>query len=251
MESKIVLRAGLRRHKGTVLGIFFLSAAVSFALAAALFLWFCSEDYVNRELERAGYGDLTIWVSDVPEGVDGTPGEVLLAEEIEELPEVEKVSVQELIFSDYEIHGQKSDSEGQLILFRPGENRYRFFNDALGGYLEEGPEIEAGEVYVPPSLISMFGVSVGDRVTFPIARGGRTKEFVIKGFYEDPFMGSSMIGMKGFLVCERDLREIREEIWEAGIDGLARAGAMVHVTAGEMDGADSFGPRFLGRIPPA
>lgn len=229
-----------------MLGIFFLSAAVSFALSTALSLWFHSENYVNRELERAGYGDLTMWVSDVPKCVDGTPGEVLLAKEIENLPEVERVTVQELIFSDYEIHGQKSDSEGQLILFRPGENRYRFFNDALDGYLEEEPEIEGGDVYVPPSLISMFGVSAGDRVTFPIARGGRTKELVIKGFYEDPFMGSSMIGMKGFLVCEEDLRVIGEETLEAGIDGLARAGAMVHVTAGERDDADSFGSRFWG-----
>lgn len=239
MEYKVLLRAGLKRHKGTIFGIFLLTAAVSFALASALSLWLNSERYVNQELKRAGYGDLTIWVSDVPEGVDGAKGEALLAREIENLPEVERVTVQEMVFSDYEIHGEKSDSEGQLILFWPDEHRYRFFDRDLKKYVEDVPEIGAGEVYVSPSLVSMFGVSAGDRVTFSIARGGKTREFVIKGFYEDPFMGSSMIGMKGFLVCEEDLNRIREEIREAEIDALARTGAMLHVTAGELSASES------------
>lgn len=42
-------------------------------------------------------------------------------------------------------------------------------------------------------------------------------------------MGSSMIGMKGFLISESDRRAVLEVIKDAGIDALARDGAMFHI----------------------
>ena len=51
----------------------------------------------------------------------------------------------------------------------------------------------------------------------------------MKGFYEDPFMGSSMIGMKGFLINEADRNGALDILQNAGIDALARNGAMLHI----------------------
>lgn len=42
-------------------------------------------------------------------------------------------------------------------------------------------------------------------------------------------MGSSMIGMKSFLICGGDYEEILQIIAASGIDGLARDGFMVHI----------------------
>ena len=75
----------------------------------------------------------------------------------------------------------------------------------MSGYQAAPAEIAPGEVYVSASMASMFGVQVGDAITFPIARSGGDVTFTVAGFYEDPFMGSSMIGMKGFLVNGQDL----------------------------------------------
>ena len=47
-----------------------------------------------------------------------------------------------------------------------------------------------------------------------------------------PFMGSSMIGMKGFLICEQDHEEIAGMIEESGADSLAREGFMLHISQG-------------------
>lgn len=69
----------------------------------------------------------------------------------------------------------------------------------------------------------------GDIITFPVARGGKTMDFTVAGYYEDPFMGSSMIGMKGFLISEADYREILRVTEESGMDRLARSGAMLHI----------------------
>ena len=79
----------------------------------------------------------------------------------------------------------------------------------------------------------MFGAKIGDEITFPIARSGRELTLTIAGWYEDPFMGSSMIGMKGFLVSESDRQTALDILANAGIDALARDGAILHIFAAE------------------
>lgn len=226
MEYRTLLKANLKRHRGALIGVFVLMLFTCAALGTVLSVWTNSGRYVSAEMERAGFGQLTAWVS-------GLTDTSILTEEMQSLPEVSHVDTQELIFSDYTVGEQESDSEGQLILYRSDENRYRFFMDELEGYIEQPDAISAGEIYVSPSMVSMMGLSIGDEIRFPIARSGRDMVFTVAGFYEDPFMGSSMIGMKGFLIGEEDFQEIRQIIESSGIDALAREGAMLHVFAAE------------------
>lgn len=239
MEQKTLLKASLKRHKGSLAGIFLLIFLVSLSLATVLSVWNNSSRYVRGEMERLGFGGITAWVSGIP---DAGP----LSQEISSLDDVEQVGVQSLIFSNYRIGGQESDSEGQLITYDPQEYPYKIFADDLSGYQEGAAEIAPGEAYVSPSLRSMFGVQVGDEISFPIARTGVEKSLVVKGYFEDPFMGSSMIGMKGFLICAQDHDEIAQRIAEAGIDFLARPGYMLHVfqRAGSAAGAAELNSRL-------
>jgi len=75
----------------------------------------------------------------------------------------------------------------------------------------------------------MFDIKIGGEITFPIARAGRNFTLTVKGFYEDVMMRSSMIGMKGFLISEPDRQAALTLIQNAGIDALARDGAMFHI----------------------
>lgn len=222
MEYSTLLKAGIRRHKGSLFGVFILILLVSLSLGTVLTIWTNSSSYIRAEMNRAGFGAITAWVS-------GLSDEDTLSEEITALPEISAVEIQQLIYTNYETNGQESDSEGQLILSNPGETRYRFFTDDLSAYSSEIPQIEPGEIYVSPSLISMFGIALGDKITYPIARAGGNMTFTVKGYYEDPFMGSSMIGMKGFLICPEDFDKISQIIGSSGIDALARVGAMLHI----------------------
>ena len=222
MEYKILLKAGMKQHKGSFAGIFLLILLVSVALGTVLSIWSNSERFLVTELKRAGFGDATAWVSGVPENI-------LLQKDIAAMEEVADVQTQNLLFSNYAANEQESDSEGQLIAYDAEEMRYRFFEDGLYGYREDRPDILPGEIYVSPSLVSMFGIKIGDSITFPIARNGGTVDFTVKGFYEDPFMGSSMIGMKGFLICRADYEQLVRQVNEAEINGLARTGAMLHI----------------------
>lgn len=222
MNCKTMLRANVKRHGGGLLGVFALILIVCLALATVLAVRYNSQNYVRGEIERLGFGGLTAWVSDVPDME-------ALERELSALPDTAKLEAQPLVFADYEVNGQESDSEGQLLAYDPERYPYRIFRDGLSGYQDEPAAIGPGEAYVSPSLTSMFGVRRGDEIRFSIARAGVGKTFVVKGFFEDPFMGSSMIGMKSFLICPQDLNEIAQTAEAAGIDALARPGAMLHL----------------------
>lgn len=222
MENTIIFRAGIRRHKASLLGIGVLLFLVSLSLTTVLTVFLSGGRHIEQEIQRAGFGNLTAWVS-------GVPDMEALTSSIETQEGIERTEVQNLIYSDYEANGVESDSEGQLFPWDSGTETYRFFRDGLNGYRDAPEEIIPGTVYVSPSMISVMNLKIGDSVTIPVARSGVTKSFTVAGYYEDPFMGSSMIGMKGFLVSEVDYMEIQKVIEETGMDSLARKGAMIHI----------------------
>ena len=127
MEIRTLLKANLKRHIGSVLGVFFLILLVSVSLATVLTVWSNSGRYVNEEMDRLGFGDITAWVS----GLDNVS---TLTEEIADLDEVDSVGVQEIIYSEYEVGEQESDSEGQLITYDPERYPYKIFSDDISDY---------------------------------------------------------------------------------------------------------------------
>ena len=90
MENRILFRAGLRRHRSSLVGVFTLVFLAALVLGTVLAVWSNSGRYVSTEMDRAGFGILTAWVSDVPD-LDS------LAGEIASLPDVSAVESQEII----------------------------------------------------------------------------------------------------------------------------------------------------------
>lgn len=222
MKNKTLIKANIKRHKATMIGIFVIMLMVSLTLNSVLTLWLNANSYIKAEMERLKYGNITAWTQDIPD-------QERLFEEINQLQDVETVSVQQLIYSNYKIQDAQSDSEGQLIVYNPQEVPYRIFNDTNDEYQKEAVSIQAGEIYISPSLQSTFTIAIGDEIRFIIGRAGNEKIFTVKGMYEDPFMGTSMIGMKGFLISQNDYDEIAESIEQADMDALARTGQMFHI----------------------
>ena len=120
MEYLTLWRAGVRTHKGSLVGIFFLLLFISLSLGTVLTLWNNSDRYIRSEMKRAGFGELTAWVHDVPEQTG-------LEDAVAGLDAVEQVESQRVIYADYKVKEQESDSQGQLIPLAVDEERYRFF----------------------------------------------------------------------------------------------------------------------------
>lgn len=224
LENKLIFRAGIKRHKGSLIGITVLLFLATVSFCTVLTVYFQGNQYIQSELRRIGFGTMTAWVSDVPD-IDA------LTENLRNQEGVEKVEIQNLIYADYEANGVESDSKGQLIPWKKSDTAYRFLRNDLSGYKDAPEEIQPDEVYLSPSMQSILNAKIGDTMVFSIARNGMTRSFSIAGFYEDPMMGSSMIGMKGFLISPSAYGEIIMTIASEGADSLAKSGAMIHITA--------------------
>lgn len=227
MNIMILLKNGIKKHRGVIIGLFVLQFLISFSLITALTVYTNSGNYVSHEMKRLGYGNITAWVSNL-NGVEG------LVAEIESLDSVDHVGVQPLIFSGYSINGTHSDDEGQLIAYTPDQYAYKLLDNNLRDYHQDNMTIEKGEIYISPAMKSVYDVDTGDTIRFELSRSGDVKEFTVKGFFEDPFMGSSMIDMKSFLINPADFNDVSEQIKQiSDFDVLARAGNMLHVFKSE------------------
>ena len=215
---KMLLLAAVKRQKGSIVGIFLLVWILSACIFSSLTLFISGNAYVKGEMERLGFGELTIWVNGE---------EASLTEQMQALPDVEKAYTQPLIFSGYEINGGYSDNEGQLLVY-DGTVDYRFLN--ADGTQAATPEIADGTVYISPAMQSGFDVTIGDTIQFELSRKDGIVSLTVAGYFADGFMGSSMIDMKSFLINASDYENMQDILRNAKeTDVLGRNGAMVHV----------------------
>lgn len=224
-----ILRRGLWKQKGTVIGIAVLLFASYFAACMALMVHINADRYVQDEMSRLGYGDITAWISEM-DNLDR------LAEEIRGVSLVGSVDIQPLIYSGYQINGMRSDNEGQLLFYDEESYPYQFLNDTLDGY-QIVDRIESGEIYISPAMQSTYDVQVGDEIRFSLSRGMEAAVFTVGGYFEDPFMGSSMIDMKSFLINREDFETVLGTIQDiSDLNILARQGAMLHISGANNNG---------------
>ena len=130
METKILLCANLKRHRGTLFGIFFLVLLAAISLSSVLTVWQNAGKSIRTEMNRLSFGDMTIWVS----GLDSPDA---LVNELNGLDVVKQTEVQEIVFSEYRIGEQESDSEGQLIVYEPEKYDYKIFENDLSEYKKD------------------------------------------------------------------------------------------------------------------
>lgn len=216
----ILLSSTFRTQKSGLMGMFVLVFLVSVSLFSSLILYTGGRTSISAEMDRLGFGDFTVWVNG---------NEEALQTEISALPEIEDVTVQPLIYAGYEIGGQYSDDDGQLIVY-DGSVPYGFI--AIDGTPAETPEIEKGNVYISPALSSSFSVEVGDTIQFELTRQDGILSLEVAGYFADGFQGSSMIDRKSFLISAEDRQEMLSLLESANdYDVLGNAGAMLHVFA--------------------
>ena len=228
MDFITIFRAGLQKHKVTLIVIALLCMIVSASVNTAEAVLKSSRTYVISEMERIGYGDITYWLS-------GCEDYALLTEQMNQSASVKSANLQNTIYSGYSMNGQHSDDEGQLIAYTPDEYRYQFLSADLKSYINP-QSISENEIYISPSMKSSFNAEIGDTITFSLSRANDEAVFTVAGFYEDPFMGSSMIDMKGFLISENAFRNLQNQIKSISeFNVLAETGAMLHVTSTDRD----------------
>lgn len=220
MKLKIVLKKGWLKHKGSFLGIFILFFVISLSLVTALNISVNSMKHISLEMERLGFGDITVWVHQNQE-IDE------ISEDLKNNEDIDDIKIQPLIFSGYSIHDKHSDNEGQLLAYHPNEYNYQLLDK---NFQNIQTTIADNEIYVSPAMHSTYDFQIGDQITFDISRSSQPKVYTIQGYFEDPFMGSSMIDMKSFLINDHEFTQLSQDIQNTSeFNQLSRIGAMLHI----------------------
>lgn len=221
MRYFTIIKANIRKQKESFIGMLILIFIITVFLSAVLTIVSNSRNYEISQMDRLGYGDLVSWCVN-QEGYEEA------VEEVEALDEVSKVDRQNLIYAKYKINGTEVSNPALLVEFNPDNYDYDMFKDDFSGKKETDTIIKDGEIYVSPTLCSLYDAKIGDHMEVSISED-TSEIYTIAGFFEDPFMGSSMMGMKTFLVNEKDWEHLFRVVQETGADTTMKVGSMLHI----------------------
>lgn len=227
MKYFTLLKANIKSQKGSFIGISLLMFIITISLLAVLTIWKNAAEHEQEELWRTGYGDITCWMT-------GEADIEKLRGQISDLKDVEKVEEQNAIYSrKYYVNGHEGIT-GVAQIFVFGEERYDYhiYNKSLTG-IEKNPEaLREGEVYVSPAFCSLYDAQIGDEFSVQIAGEQDRVSYTIKGFFEDPVAGTSMMGIKTILMNSADMGKLSEKMKEAGVFEKA-GGSLLHIFKSE------------------
>ena len=214
MDIITILKANIRHQKGSFFGIFILMMIVSLSLTAVLTISINSHKSDEEALEHAGFGDMIVLLDSLGEETDD------LIQKVENHEEVERIQIIPAICANYKvINGKENSNSVMLTRYDTSQLNYRIFNEDGTGYLEEPEALQAGEVYLPICYSTSYDCKVGEKIEFKMA--GKAELYIIKGFFEDPFMGSSMMGIKTLLISDADMEAMLKEIQEKTNDSIS------------------------------
>lgn len=207
MRNLTLIKANMKRGRGTYPGIGLLMFLITVSLGAVLNILSSAKSYNEKELVRIGYGDIAVWV---PAAYDsgGLVNQVLAIEE------TERVEQEEILLAAYRVNDTENGSDGLFACY--DAKRYKVFDDGITGYMEKPFDLKEGEVLVSPSFASLCGAEIGDILEVKITGDADVTGFRIAGFFEDPMGGSALMGIKTILMREADMHQLKGACESAG-----------------------------------
>lgn len=197
METVTLLKANIRKKKVTFLSILLLMFLI--AMSAAV-IFGMAENYSNamkNAYEISKSADITVYIAK-----ENLTKELRRAVEENEL--VGKVRYVDTICADQSSVGDRTN-RNSLFMMELREGIF-LYNGDLNGFSEEIPVLESGEIYLPLGMKSTLECQLGDTIRMECEDGAH--EFLIKGFVQEPALGSANIGWKQVFLSHEDFENI-------------------------------------------
>lgn len=209
---RTLVAAGLRRGKGSFLGLLFLMALTAAALTFTVCMYVDLNAREAEALVEAGAGD--VYAYDLASNLtDETLADI---EALDEVGEVRANGALSIPTKFYDENGESVDKNpSSTVLYKAwGEGVSCKLLTPDGTRFAEDPQPPAAdEVYVPLPLRVSPGMDVGDTVELDLGAGSRT--LTIAGFIEDPQMGTSFMELKRYQVAPGTYEELARDVDEA------------------------------------
>ncbi len=226
-EMITLLSANIRSSKKSFISVAVLLFIVSLSVTAVITVRTNSATRVSEAMEEDGFGDLWVAFVDVPVEEKGTTVEEL-KRRAEACQVVDKVNTTNIIWADvWTINESNSNNSLMFMLQGDGGISFKFFELDGKRLMDEAPVLKKGEIAAPIAFQSLYGCELGD--TLQIDINGETYDLKVKYFFEDPVMGSSMMGLKTFLMSEADMEILQNICIEVPKNSTIAKGTVFHV----------------------
>ncbi|MGN0691684.1 MAG: FtsX-like permease family protein [Oscillospiraceae bacterium] len=200
MEILTLLRANIRHKKGAFVSIILLMMMITLSFSVTVSNNDNVSDGIRRAHTAADTGDLAAFISESE--LDDEMLTILSENENTERIRDEKA----MAFLSYKIGDREGNASYFLLKWN---NSLSVFDEKLRDF-EVSPEaLSEGEVYVPAAMKTVYGCNIGSDITINTKNG--EEKFTVKGFVEDPFLGSMSIGIKQLFISESDFDRLYSE----------------------------------------
>lgn len=203
MEILTLLKANIRRKKGTFVSMVLLTLIIAVSAVTILSIKESSLKGITKAHEICGTPDVTCIYK--PENVTDE-----LIEKLRSDSRVERVDIIDgFMIGTSSMNG--IDAQFTISAFKAYKDIY-LLDDDLRTIIRNAPKPGKGEIYVPQGILTQCKGKTGDRISINTLAGQR--EFVVKGILLEPVYGSAMIGIKNVIVSDEDYAEISAGIAE-------------------------------------
>lgn len=213
MEILTLLKANIRRKKGSFVSVILLTLIIAMSVTTILSIRKSAFNGVYQVHEMCETPD--IWVEFMARNLtDDMVDKVKNNSNVKSVNIVDSITVSKVFTSENEYNN------GMRFV---KENNTRLINERLNGIEENVPKLQKGEIYVPLRILTNLDAEVGQKITFRTIAGDY--EFTVKGILLDPMFGASTIGSKIICISDEDFSEIAAAVSEAETEdkhGLAK-----------------------------
>lgn len=197
MEILTLLKANIRRKKGTFISIMLLTAIIVTVITAVFSVRDNYDKALDNALEYAGCGEMNAYIE-----TDLLTDE--LRQSVENSSLVEKIEyINALATNGIEI-GEISD--GNPFFMLEMSEQIKLFNSDADDFEKSVPELKSGEIYLPLGQKYKLDCDVGDTAKLYLI-GDTSAEFTIKGFVQEPVCGTMMMGIKHIFISHEDFQK--------------------------------------------
>ena len=209
METISLVKASIRNRKGTMLSFMLLTMFIVVSVITMIGVRKNYETAIEEAFKIEDKGVILAYFDNNKYSDD-------LEKKVEAEDTVDHVESYDALVGRNATVGKEEEGNGYFVtkmldtlpimnsdcsdLIMPGTNEHA----SLG--------LKKGEIYLPYGIHGTLGAEAGGKISIDFM--DETKEFTVKGFVQDAYMGSSIMGWKTVFLSEEDFNEIYSDVKE-------------------------------------
>lgn len=199
MEIITFVKAGIKNKIGSFIGFFLLTVIIMSTVVAAIGIKKNFENALECAFENTDRGSVIFFLQN-NDNCEEIKRKLFESELVDHISETDTI---------YSI-GVDTESEIKSVSYsmeKVPENLRLCSDDMTKVYDSSCTEsLKKGEIYIPYGSHQDYKVNVGDKIV--ILFQGDKREFTIKGYVEEPYFGTSSMGVKIYYISDEDFDEI-------------------------------------------